>query len=321
MQFENVTLQSGVVLPQVRLGYKTFGRLNSAGDNCILLPSSYAGAHVSYAQLISRARPLNPAKYFIVLVHLLGNGLSSSPSNTASPFHGPDFPNVTIADNVLLQYRLLTEHLKVQQIALVYGFSLGATQGFAWAATYPEMVQRLLAVCGSAKCWPLTALIMRGAMTVLKSDPNFRGGHYTIVPEAGLRALSRVTVAWSHTAAFFRDQLYRNFGLETAEDVTQYWENYTLGTDANDHLSMFWTWTNASTGLEELQKITARTIVMPCDQDLYFSWDEARIEAAQIPNAEFRPIISPYGHIAGVPGLLCAETLFVEQAIRDLLAR
>jgi homoserine O-acetyltransferase len=321
IHFENVALQSGIILPHVTLGYKTFGRLNSAGDNCILLPSSYAGAHVSYAQLISRARPLNPAKYFIVLVHLLGNGLSSSPSNTASPFHGPDFPNVTIADNVQLQYRLLTEHLKVQQIALVYGFSLGATQGFAWAATYPEMVQRLLAVCGSAKCWPLTALIMRGAMTVLKSDPNFRGGHYTIVPEAGLRALSRVTVAWSHTAAFFRDQLYRNFGLETAEDVTQYWENYTLGTDANDHLSMFWTWTNASTGLEELQKITARTIVMPCDQDLYFSWDEARIEAAQIPNAEFRPIISPYGHIAGVPGLLCAETLFVEQAIRDLLAR
>ena len=321
MHFENFTLQSGVVLPKVTLGYKTFGRLNSAGDNCILLPSSYAGAHVSYAQLISRARPLSPARYFIVVVNLLGNGLSSSPSNTASPFHGADFPNVTIADNVRLQYRLLTEHLKVQQIALVYGFSLGAMQGFAWAAIYPKMVQRLLAVCGSAKCWPLTALIMQVAMTVLKSDPNFRGGHYTIVPEAGLRALSRVTVAWSYSAAFFRDQLYRNFGVESADAVAQYWENYTLATDANDLLSMFWTWKNASTELADLQKITARTIVMPCDHDLYFSLDEARIEAAQIPNAEFRPIISPYGHIAGVPGLLCAETLFVEQAIRDLLAR
>ena len=59
---------------------------------------------------------------------------------------------------------------------------------------------------------------------------------------------------------------------------------------------------------------------MPCDQDLYFSLDEARIEAAQIPHAELRPVISPYGHMAGVPGLRCAETLFVEQAIRDLLA-
>ena len=221
MRFENVTLQSGVVLPQVTLGYKTFGRLNKAGDNCILLPSSYAGAHVSYAQLISRARPLNPAKYFIVVTNLLGNGLSSSPSNTASPFHGADFPNVTIADNVRLQYRLLTEQLKVQQIALVYGFSLGAVQGFAWAAFYPEMVQRLLAVCGSAKCWPLTALIMEGAMTVLKSDPDFRGGHYTIIPETGLRALSRMTVAWTYSAAFFRDQLYRNFGYETADAVVQ----------------------------------------------------------------------------------------------------
>ena len=60
---------------------------------------------------------------------------------------------------------------------------------------------------------------------------------------------------------------------------------------------------------------------MPCDHDMYFTLDEVRIEAAQIPNAEFRPIASPYGHIAGVPGLLPAETLFVEQAIRDLLAR
>jgi homoserine O-acetyltransferase len=286
-----------------------------------LLPSSYAGAHISYAQLISRARPLNPAKYFIVLVHLLGNGFSSSPSNTPAPFHGADFPDVTIEDNVRLQYRLLTEHLKVRRIALIYGFSLGAIQGFAWAAAYPEMVRGLLAVCGSAKCWPLTGLIMDSAMMALKADPNFRGGHYTMVPEAGLRALSRVTLPWSHTAAFFRDGLYRNLGHESAEAIAQYWQNCAVATDANDFLSMFRTWKNSSTELEELRKITARTIVMPCDQDLYFSVDEARLEAAQIPNAEFRPIISPYGHLAGVPGLLCAETLFVEQAIRDLLAR
>ena len=319
IHFQNITLQSGVVLPDVKLGYKTYGRLNKAGDNCILLPTSYAGSHVSYAQLIGRARALNPGKYFIVVINLLGNGLSSSPSNTPSPFHGAAFPNVTILDNVQLQHRLLTE-LKVRKIALIYGWSLGAVQGFSWAANYPEMVRRLLAVCGSAKCWPLSTLMLDGAMRVLKADPDFSNGNYRMIPEAGLRTLSRVTLTWTYSAAFFRDRLYRNIGFETAEAVAQYWENYTITSDANDLMAVFWTWKNAATELEDLRKITAKTIVMPCDHDRYFTLEETRIEAAQIPDAEFRPIHSHYGHIAGVPGLVPGGTVFLEKAIRDLLA-
>jgi homoserine O-acetyltransferase len=181
------------------------------------------------------------------------------------------------------------------------------------------MVRRLLAVCGSAKCWPLSALIIEGAMMVLRSDPNFRDGHYTMVPEAGLRALSRMTVSWTYSAAFFRDRLYRNIGHESAEAVAQHWEDYTVAADANDLMAVFWTWRNAATELEDLRKITAKTIVMPCDQDMYFRLEEIQIETAQIPNAELRPIYSPYGHIAGVPGLIPGGTLFLEEAIRDLL--
>ena len=104
-------------------------------------------------------------------------------------------------------------------------------------------------------------------------------------------------------------------------EFLNFWEEDHLAWDANDLLAMLQTWQNADLAPETLQNITARTIVMPCTTDMYFTLEEAKIEAAQIPNAELRPMISDYGHCAGVPGLLPVETLFLEQAIGDLLAR
>jgi homoserine O-acetyltransferase/O-succinyltransferase len=319
--FENVTLQSGVTLPSVTIVYKTYGELNDAGDNCILLPTYYTGTHDSYARLIGRDRALDPAKYFVVIPNLLGNGLSSSPSNTAVPFRASKFPNISVADNVRLQYRLLTETLNVQQIALVYGWSMGAMQAFSWAAVYPELVQRLLPVCGSARCWPLNYVFLEGVRSALMADPNFMAGNYASPPEAGLRAFGRSYAGWAYSAAFYREALYRNLGYTSLEAFLTFWEDDHLTWDANDLLAMLWTWQNANLSSGELKNITAKTIVMPCDQDMYFTLDEARFETAEIPNAELRTLYSAYGHCAGAPGLFPAETAFLEQTIRELLAR
>lgn len=319
--FENVLLQSGVSLPEVTIVYKTYGKLNDAGDNCILLPTYYTGTHESYARLIGKGGALNPAKYFIVIPNMLGNGVSSSPSNTAAPFHGAKFPGISVGDNVALQHRLLTEILKVKQIALIYGWSMGAMQAFAWAATYPDMVQRILPVCGSAKCWPLNHVFLEGVRTALTADASFKAGNYTAPPEAGLRAFGRCYAGWAYSAAFYRDALYQNLGYASLQAFLTFWEDDHVAWDANDLLAMLWTWQNASLSAQELQNIRAKTIVVPCDQDMYFTLDEARMETAEIPNAELRPLYSAYGHCAGAPGLLPAETVFLEQTIRELLAR
>src|SRR5579872_1887787 len=104
--------ESGAVLPAARIVYTTLGTLNAAGDNAVLLPSHYMANFNGYSWLIgAKDRALDPARDFLVLTELFGNGRSSSPSNTPEPFHGPRFPITTIRDNVEAVHRLLANEL------------------------------------------------------------------------------------------------------------------------------------------------------------------------------------------------------------------
>src|SRR5881398_1623696 len=109
----NFKTESGVSLPQARVVYGTYGHLNAARDNAVLLPSHYMATFHGYEWLIGSDRALDESKLFLVATELFGNGHSSSPSNTPEPFHGPRFPVTTIRDNVDAVHRLLTEDLKV----------------------------------------------------------------------------------------------------------------------------------------------------------------------------------------------------------------
>jgi homoserine O-acetyltransferase len=284
----------------LRLVYASYGKLNEAGDNCVLLPTYYTGTHESYAKMIGPGRALDPEKWFIVIPNMLGNGLSTSPSNTA------DFVNKTVAANVRLQYKLLIS-LGVRRIALVYGWSMGAMQGYAWAAMYPQMVAALLAVCGSAKCWPLNMVFLEGVAAALKS---------AATSDAGKRAFGRAYAGWAYSAAFYRHGLYKDQGFRTVEEFLDFWEDDHAALDERDLLAMLWTWQHADA---DLSRIVAKTIVMPADTDMYFTLEEARIEAAMIHDAELRVLYSPYGHCAGAPARFPAETVVVEQAIKELL--
>ena len=146
-----VTLQSGDTLPDAKLAYKTYGSLNARGDNVIVMPTFYTGAHVHNEGYLRAVPALDPSRYFIVSINMFGNGLSSSPSNTAPPFDGPRFPAVTLYDNVACQHRLLTEALGVTRIALVLGWSMAGCQSYQWGAQYPDMVDAILPFCASAR--------------------------------------------------------------------------------------------------------------------------------------------------------------------------
>jgi len=124
----DVVLQSGATLWQARLAYTTYGTLSPARDNVVLIPTFYAGQHTDVELMIAAGRAIDPAKHFVVVPNMLGNGLSSSPSNTPPPFDRAAFPRVTIHDNVICQHRLVTEHLGIAKIRLVAGFSMGAQQ-------------------------------------------------------------------------------------------------------------------------------------------------------------------------------------------------
>lgn len=280
------------------VAYETYGTLNPAGDNCVLLPSYYAGTDKSYLPMIGAGRVLDPARWFIVTPNMLGNGVSDSPSNC------PGYVQASIADNVAAQAALL-EFLGVSQVALAYGWSMGAMQSLAWAAMFPEMVRAVLAVCGTARCWPLNAMFIEGLKVVMP---------------AGKRAFGRAYAGWAYSAAFYRGELWREMGFATLEDFIRFWEDDHESYDERDLLAMLWTWQHAGFGFDELSRITARVMFMPCAQDMYFTADEARLEAAMIPGAQMRVLDSPYGHCAGAPGRFAKETAAVERAMAALLA-
>jgi hypothetical protein len=129
----NFRTEGGVTLPVARIEYGTYGHLNAARDNVVLLPSHYMADSHGYEWLIGPGHALDTSQLFLVATELFGNGHSSSPSNTPEPFHGPRFPLMTIHDNVEAVHRLLTEELKITHVRAIIGFSMGAQQAFCTA--------------------------------------------------------------------------------------------------------------------------------------------------------------------------------------------
>src|SRR4029453_6386835 len=100
----DVVLQSGLTLRQAKLAYKTYGRLNPARNNVIVMPTFYGGQHADTEAMMGAGRALDPQQHFIIVPNMFGNGLSTSPSNTPPPFDRAAFPNITLSDNVVCQH-------------------------------------------------------------------------------------------------------------------------------------------------------------------------------------------------------------------------
>jgi homoserine O-acetyltransferase/O-succinyltransferase len=324
----DVVLQCGITLPQAKLAYKTHGKLSASGDNAVVMPTFYGSRHVENEAMIGNGRPLDPTQWFIIVPNMFGNGLSSSPSNTPPPFDRAAYPNITLYDNVVCQHRLLTEHLGIDHLRLVVGFSMGAQQAFQWGALYPEMVQAIAPLCGSARTSPHNYLFLEGVKAALTCDAAFADGWYENPPVKGLRAFSRVYAGWAFSQDFFREREYCKMGLASMEDAVRFLEGYFRRNDANDLLAMLWTWQHADISANRsyngdfaatLGAIRARAIVMPSETDLYFRVRDNQLEVDLMPNAELRPIPSIWGHAAGL-GVNPTDNEFIDTALRELLA-
>lgn len=324
----DVVLQCGITLRKARIAYKTYGKLAPARDNVIVMPTFYGGQHTDTEPMMQAGRALDLNRYFVIVPNMLGNGLSSSPSNSPPPFDRAAFPEVTVYDNVVCQHRLVTEHLGISRIKLVVGFSMGAQQAFQWGALYSDIVKAIAPLCGSARTSPHNYLFLEGVKAALRADAAFADGWYQSPPIKGLRAFGRVYTGWLASQDFFREQEYRKMGLASLEDTVRFFEGYFRQRDANDLLAMLWTWQHADISANPqhrgdlavaLGAIRARAIVMPCETDLYFRVRDNAIEVEQMPNAELRPIPSIWGHLAAF-GANPPDNDFIDVALRELLA-
>ena len=192
----DVRLSTGETLRNAKLAYKAFGALNSDKSNAIVYPTWYSGQHYDNEWLIGEGMALDPSKYFIIIPNMLGNGLSSSPSNTPPPHNGPRFPNVTFQDNVAQHHRLVTEKFGIEKLALVTGWSMGAGQSYQWAVSYPDMVERIMPFCGSSKTSEHNIVFLEGVKYAIITDAAWNGGLYEKPPVKGLRAVGRVYAGW-----------------------------------------------------------------------------------------------------------------------------
>ena len=327
LEVPDFMLQKGGTLPAARLSYKTLGQLNADRSNAVLVPSWYTGTHVeSEMFFVGSNRTLDPARYFIILTDLLGNGLSSSPSNAPPPIELGRFPRITLHDNVRLQHQLVTEKFGIQRLRLVTGWSMGACQTYQWAAQYPDMVAAACPIAGSARTASYNKVFLMALRRTLELDPAFAEGYYARAPVAGLRAFASIYAGWGVSEPFFRTEAYRMFGAASHEEFVQnFWEPFFLKCDANNLLSQLSTWfdgdisanTKYNGNLQAaLGAIRARTIIMPVDNDRYFPPVDAKEETRYIPGAECRVIESIWGHMAPMnPG----DVPVIDTALRQLL--
>jgi homoserine O-acetyltransferase len=325
-----LSLQRGLMLPKAHLAYKTYGQLAPDKSNVILYPTSYAAHHADIDWLIGRDRVLDPERYFIIIPNQLGNGLSSSPSNLAEPFGAGRSPVFTHWDNVHAQERLLRERFGVTKLALAYGWSMGGQQALHWGAIFPDRVERICAVCTSARTSPHNKVFLEGIRAILKSDAGYRDGRFVVRPVEALRAFARVYAGWAMSQAFYREKLWASIGFISLEDyLVRAWEGNYLRRAAEDLLSMIETWYQSDISdnpiyggnLEAaLGAIRARVIVMPSTTDLYFTLADGEAETRLMPRAELRPIESIWGHRAGNPVQCAEDEAVLRRAVLDLLA-
>lgn len=192
-------LENGQVIQDCRIGYRTFGELNAAGDNAVLMPTSLHGNTAELTPLFGDGSSLlhmvDTTRFFGIAVDAFGNGVSSSPSNsTAQP--GTEFPHFTLRDCARAQYRLATEVLHLQHLHAVTGISMGGEQTFVWAVMYPKYFDLAVPILGTPRETTFDLLTKQIQMDAIQSAPGYDDGHYTTEPDLRLANLidSLVTI-------------------------------------------------------------------------------------------------------------------------------
>jgi homoserine O-acetyltransferase len=319
-------LQSGAVLPNASIVWKTYGTLSAAKDNVILYPTSFAATHSDIEWLIGAEGILDPTRWFIVIPNMFGNGRSSSPSNTAN------YPSlVTTADNVHAQRRLLRDVFGIEKLAAVYGWSMGAQQAYHWAALYPDAADRIVVVCGSARTAVHNQVFLLAMSSILEAAPEHLGhGHFSAPPIAALRAFGRSYASWALSQDFYRAGLHLSaLGAASLDDFLRtQWEGRFIQRDAANLYAQLQTWLAGDISANALYQgdltralnaIRARVLLMPGTTDLYFRVADNEAELAHLAAAELVPIPSLWGHRAGNPAQSPEDTRFLKAHVKRFL--
>lgn len=182
----DLKLESGETLKDCRLGYRVFGKLDDARSNAILFPTWFSGTSGDLIDMVGSGKLADSSKYFVVLVDALGNGVSSSPSNSAQQPH-MKFPKISIRDMVEAEHLLLTKVLHIEHLRAVIGISMGGMQTFQWLVSHPTFMDYGVPIVGSTRLTSYDLMLWMAQNDAITSDPAWNGGEYKGNPARGPR--------------------------------------------------------------------------------------------------------------------------------------
>ncbi|QMU60239.1 MAG: alpha/beta fold hydrolase [Gammaproteobacteria bacterium] len=322
-------LESGEILNNAQLAFAVHGKLNEAKDNAILFTIMFSGTSKNMEHYIGAGKALDPEKYCIILPNQLGGGLSTSPHNIDGSQAMTGFPNISIADDVAAQRKLLTEYFGIQELQLVTGWSMGAQQTYEWAIRYPDMVKRAAPIAGTAKCTSHDALYVDVFSDALKSDPAWNGGNYTEVHSCklGLKRLANVFALMGCCTEFYNKEQWVKLGFGSMQKMLEgFWHAWFQPMDANALLTQAKKWKSGDSSkhaggdlVQALKRIKAKTYVIAFEQDMFVPVKDCKYEQKYIANSELIVIPSLMGHFAML-GLLEEDFAAINDTFMSLLS-
>ena len=265
------TFEKGETLKDINLHYRTLGKIkkdkNGQVTNAVLIMHGTTGSGKGFLSerfaggLFGKDQLLDAEKYFIILTDAIGHGNSSKPSDGLHM----KFPKYTYNDMVLLQYKLLTEHLGVNHLRLVMGTSMGGMNSWVWGYTYPDFMDALMPLASlPAEIAGRNRMNRKMMIDAIMMDPEWKNGEYKEQPKLGLTAAV-------HALVFMvSSPLQWQLAAPTRETSEKMFENmvkrYYSNLDANDMIYQF----DASreyNPLPHLEKITAPCLAINSADD------------------------------------------------------
>jgi homoserine O-acetyltransferase len=325
----NLTLENGSVIKDFELSYTTQGTLNADKSNAILMVTAIGGNHHRIDYLIGPGKALDTEKYFVICTDAIGNGLTSSPSNSKLQ-PNINFPEFNIRDMVNSQHRLIEDHFGIKKLVAVVGASMGGMQALQWAVSYPNSMEAIVPIIPLSKTNAWTTGVLEMLRQSIMTDPNYQGGKYDKPVEQGMRLWS----GWL-SGVIVRTPAYQDQLNATPEAEIEYLKKVQDGgwkrMDAND-----WIWQSRAYDRHDvgqtkgfngdtsaaLKAIKAKTLILAGTGDLLNPEADAKQSAKLIPGSKYLAINDhlPMGHLSGA-GASSQENTFQYKTIAEFLAK
>lgn len=286
-------LESGEVIQDCKLGYRTFGKLNAEKSNAVLFPTWFSGKSEQLASNFGKGKMVDDTRFFIIAVDAIGNGVSSSPSNSRKQ-PGEQFPRFTIRDMVNAEHHLVTQIFGIKKLHAVMGISMGGMQTFEWMVAYPEMMKLAVTIVGTTHQTAFDLLLWSTELKAIEDARKFDTSDNAGAALVGrIHALALFTPAYRNSAtppkefeAFVKKE-EQNY-LDTFK--TDDWASQLRAMMAHDISKKFGSMAEAA------KTVKAKAMIVVARQDMMVNPDPA-VEFARLLKAQVLEVNNACGHV------------------------